>query len=392
MSTAEPSPPAPPPTLARTPRAARACRIAALVLVAAFLASIARSYHPRTGFTSLILFASHDSEVPAMADVPHAHTRAGYDGQFYAQLALVPLLKDPAIDRALDNPPYRARRILFSWTAYLLGLGRPAWIIQVYALQNVVCWLLLAWLLCRWLPPDTPRLLALWAACLFSQGMLASVRLALTDGPSLLVLACAAAAMERGRTVVGGAILGCAGLARETNLLGLSMIGWPRRRRAWLLAVVAVAIAVIPLLIWQDYLWSIYRSRSFANQNLLAPPLTNLLRKWQYSFSGIGRSGLSSAYMASLLAAVAVTTHAIFIVVHRRYDHVWWRLAAPFVLLMCVLDWPAWGGTPGAITRVLLPLTVGFNVLLRQVESRWFWVWYVLGNAGVVYAVRVLLR
>ena len=52
----------------------------------------------------------------------------------------------------MDLAPYRARRILFSWTAFLLGLGRPAWILEAYALQNVAGWLLLAALLTRWMP------------------------------------------------------------------------------------------------------------------------------------------------------------------------------------------------------------------------------------------------
>jgi hypothetical protein len=99
----------------------------------------------------------------------------------------------------MDLPAFRARRILFSWTAYALGLGRPAWIIQVYALQNVVCWLLLAWLLARWIPPDTLRGLALWTACLFSHGLLWSVRFALLGGPSLLLIACAVRAVEASR-------------------------------------------------------------------------------------------------------------------------------------------------------------------------------------------------
>ena len=60
-----------------------------------------------------------------------------------------PLLRNRAIDAALDNPPYRARRILFSWTAYLLGLGQPEWILKAFALQNILAWLALAWLLGR---------------------------------------------------------------------------------------------------------------------------------------------------------------------------------------------------------------------------------------------------
>src|SRR5919198_2160338 len=147
-----------------------ACRAAALVVVAIFLASIARFYHPGTGFTALIGFPEgNDSyEAPQLRAVPHYHypAWASYDGQFYAQRAFNPLVRDPAVDRGMDLAPFRARRILFSWRAYVAGFGRPAWILEAYALQNVVVWLLLALLLTRWVPPQTPRGLAAWSACL----------------------------------------------------------------------------------------------------------------------------------------------------------------------------------------------------------------------------------
>ena len=38
-----------------------------------------------------------------------------------------------SIDRAMDSAPYRARRILMPWVAYLVGLGRPFWVLQAYA-------------------------------------------------------------------------------------------------------------------------------------------------------------------------------------------------------------------------------------------------------------------
>jgi hypothetical protein len=371
---------------------ARVCRALALALIACFLASIARFYHPGTGFTSLIGFAqAHEDELPAMAGVPHVHVpTGGYDGQFYAQLALVPLLKDPAIDRALDNPPYRARRILFSWTAYLAALGRPAWTIQIYAIQNIICWLVLSWVLTWWMRPDTPRGLALWAACLFSQGLLISVRLALTDGPSLLLLALAAAAAERGRLWTTSVVLGLAGLARETNLFGLTMLRVPRRRVEWLRMAAAIVLAVAPLLLWQDYLWSIYRTATFSDQDLLSAPFTGFLRKWDLSLRGVMRDGLGTPHMWSLVATAGLAIQALFLVSCGAFRSVWWRLAAPFVVLMWFLDWVAWGGFPGAATRVLLPMTVGFNIVLQSHRSRVFWIWYALGNISLVYAPLVL--
>ena len=66
--------------------------------------------------------------------------------------------------------PLRARRILFAWTAYAAGVGRPWWILQAYALQNVACWIALSLLLLRWFEPGTTRMAALWTATFFSGG------------------------------------------------------------------------------------------------------------------------------------------------------------------------------------------------------------------------------
>src|SRR5689334_21492255 len=115
-----------------------AYRCMALGLVIPFLWGMTRFYHPGYGFTALIGFpTAGPTEPPALQAIPHYQSSlASYDGQFYAQRALDPLLRDASIDRGKDLAPFRARRILFSWTAYLLGLGRPAWILDAYALQN----------------------------------------------------------------------------------------------------------------------------------------------------------------------------------------------------------------------------------------------------------------
>jgi hypothetical protein len=372
-------------------RSIRVYRAVAVVLVVAFLAAIGGFYHPDTGFTVFIGFGSdHDAEVPALREISHHHGGSGYDGQFYAQLALVPLVKDPAIDRALDNPPYRARRILFSWTAYVAGLGRPAWVLQAYAIQNVVCWLALAWLLCRWIPPDTCRGLALWAACLFSQGMLVSVLLALTDGPSMVLIAIAAAAAEGARTLAASSILGIAALGRETNLLALTMLPWPRRRRDWVRTAVAVIVAALPLLLWQDYLWSIYRTQSLANQNQLAMPFTAVIAKGLAAFAMVGRHPFWSPQTWNALATLGLVVQIIYLAVRWRPSQPWWRIGIVYAALICSVHSVVWEGIPGAAVRVGLPATIAFNILLTHERPRAFWIWYALGNAALLAAPATL--
>jgi hypothetical protein len=52
-------------------------------------------------------------------------SKFGYDGQFYAQLATDPLIRNPETLTAFDNFGYRARRPLFAMTAYVAGGGEP---------------------------------------------------------------------------------------------------------------------------------------------------------------------------------------------------------------------------------------------------------------------------
>lgn len=366
----------------------------ALALVILFLASVARFYHPGLGFTALLgMPAGHEYEAPAFRGIPHYEYPdwASYDGQFYVQRALDPLIRDPAVDRAMDLAPFRARRILFSWTAYLLGFGKPAWIVEAYALQNVASWLLLAILLARWMPPTSGRGVALWAACLFSHGLLWSVRFALLDGPSLLLTACAVMAVERGRPLLSAGVAGISALGRETNVLAILAQPKPTDRRTWVRLIAALAIAALPLLLWYDYLRSIYRSTLLVGTNALVLPGTELAGVWSRILAGIMRDGLLAGDWPSLCLMLSLAAQAIYVVVRRDHTAPWWRLALGYALLMLMLDAVLANPHTGAITRVLLPLTVGFNVLLvSERRPAVFWSWFAAGNLHLLTAPRVM--
>jgi hypothetical protein len=369
----------------------------ALASCALFLASVARFYHPGFGFTALIVLTAGQEEytLPALRDLPRYEYApgVGYDGGYYVQLAMDPLLRDPAIDRALDAPAYRARRILFSWTAWALGMGRPAWILHVYSLQNVAAWLLLAWLLTRWLPPISARLFLLWFAVMFSHGLLASVRLSVLDGPSTLLLAAAVLAAERGRTWTAAGVVAVSGLGRETNLLGAAALPWPSGWRGWLRLAAACALVALPLLLWQDYLWSIYRGASAsAGIGHITPPFQAYLVKWQVSLQEIRTHGFWGPPGWTAATLIALPTQALFLLAMARrfWREPWWRLALGYAALLFVVHYAVWEGYPGAVTRVVLPLTVGYNVLLAKCEGWSFWPWFVFGNLHVVAGVQAL--
>ena len=367
--------------------------------IAAFLVAAAAYYHPGSGFTFFIEFPAkqHEREIAAVRSAPHFdHQQSdGYDGQFYAQIAVDPLLKDPAIDRLVETP-YRARRIFFSWTAFVLGLGRPAWILQAYAFQNIVCWLLLAWLLCRWFPPSDARAFVLWAGCLFSPGVLASVRYALPDGPSALLVAAGIALLERGRPIASAILTSVAALGRETAVLAAAAYSslLRRNRRAWLLAALCVLIVGVPLALWFDYLRSIYRATAFTTgRDNFAAPLTALFWKVTATRRELRRSGLSLANLLTLTSLIAFVVQAAVIAwnmfrIPRRSP--WMFAAAPFVLLAFVLGQPVWEGSPGAYTRVLIPLTLGTNVALATLKAPWLMI--AAANAAAIPAFWTFVR
>ena len=272
-------------------------RFACLIAVGFFLWAAAQCYVPGKGFTSLIYFGGDPGmhRIRELASVGYYVDKdtKGYDGQYYAQIAVKPLLKSRDLRAAVDNLPYRARRILFCWTAYVLGLGQPWLVLQVYALQNFVCWLLLAWLLTRWFPATSLNNVVRWAGTLFAWGMTMSVRQALMDGPSLLFIAIGVMLAEKGRRWASACVLGAAGLGRETNLLAtlIHVPGRDWRPRELLRAAGRGLVMVGPLALWTGYLWLAFGQPS--NAGSTSAPSVSML--WRSRYFNRGRSVRSRA-------------------------------------------------------------------------------------------------
>ncbi len=381
-------------------------RLIYAAVIGFFVLGVAAHWRPDSGFTSLIRFGRQFEPVrlPELAGVGIATVPGGgYDGQFYAQLAVNPDVTAPAVQHALDNPQYRARRILLPLVAHLLGAGRPGPTLQVYSLLNVVAWGLLAWLLHRVTRDAGVRGAAIWAVCLLSLGALDSVREALTDLPALLLVAAAVQCLERRRENLWPAalLLAAAGLVRETAVLAAGMLaptvgggaraGGPGRagpRPAT--AFAAAALAVLPAGAWMLWLARVspagdmagtanfgWPGRAFLHHfyecgaALLAGPF-----HWQFVFGPLAALGL--AWQSG-----AVLRHAVV------GGSAWARAALPCALLFWVLGDAEWGGRLGggyyAVARVCLPMTVAYGLLLPR--DRWFWWRLVLPNLCVVHAL-----
>ena len=357
-------------------------RAAGIVAVVVFLGLVARLWHPVYGFTALFqLDASNDGvKIAAFRELPvyvHRDT-GGYDGLYYAQIAQDPTLRDPALPPAMDNFAYRARRILPPALAWLLGAGQPAAIIHTYALLNVAAWLALAAVLWRLLEVRDARGWLAWAGVLFSAGALGSVRLALTDLVALGILAGALLAAECGRGRLAAAGLAAAGLARETALLavaGLCQSPWFSKKN-----VARGLVVAVPLGAWLAYVrWRAGPAdQGWSN---FTWPGTGLLEKWHAVIEALSTVEDRPLAWTTLLATLGLTVQAAFFVVRRDPADRWWRIGAAYTGLMLCLGTAVWEGFPGAATRVLLPLSLAFNVQAHR--SRASFAWLLLGNLSV---------
>jgi hypothetical protein len=372
-------------------------RASAATAVLVFLVFVARFWSPVWGFTAFLqLDASNDEvKISAFKTEPVYVYRnvGGYDGLYYAQLAYHPTLRAPELAGAMDNFSYRARRILAPALAWLLAFGQPAWIVQVYSVLNIFCWLILAALLWRALPVREAKSWLAWFSVLFSTGCLISVRLALTDLVALVILLAAVIYSER-RTQAGRAsgalLMAAAGLARETSLLaspGLLRRPWLSRANALVLVV-----AGLPLAAWIAYIRFSFDSHDTWVKNM-SPPFGGIWWKLHTDIvNTIHGGGLFAPVTVlsalSLGVTIGLIVQAIYFIARPRLDETWWRVGVLYVPLMMTMGVIVWEGAPGAAARVMLPMTLAFNLLVIKRKDNVAWL--LLGNLAVLHGVTIL--
>lgn len=365
-------------------------RAACVASIALFLWGVAQFHRPDTGFTSLISIGDEfaASQTTVLRQTPHHvyEKSTGYDGAYYVQLAFFPALDNPELKTAIDNLPYRARRILFSWTAWLAGFGRPEWIIQAFALLNVAAWLGLAWVLAHWFPPTSWENFLRWFAVLFSHGVCMSVRHSLVDAPALLLVALALRWLEQGKRAAGGATLALAGLGRETSLLAAAGLDFdPRAPRTWARAAAVLGLIALPLLGWLLVLrWKFGPAEDPGLGNFTLP-FAGFLEKARVAWQAAISPQAPALHWATLAVVVALAVQWLFFATRWRPADRWWRVGAVFAVMMAFLATPVWEGYPGASARALLPMTLAFNILVPR-GGRWLPI-LLVGNLTVAASV-----
>ena len=393
-----------------SPRLLRSALVFLVVcgLCAFVVRTYALAYDPVYGWTKMIVFGQDfaDRTLPRLQRLTHYTETSegghgGYDGQFYAQLALDVSLRDPEFARSLDMPAYRARRIGLPATAFVLGGFKPRRVLQAYALGNLFFWFVLLGALYRLLRPRTVRaLLCLCGGCLCS-GAIASMERSLVDLPTTALLVAGLAAGSLG----GYALLAAAALTRETSVLAAAgfwdgRLPW-REGGSWKRGLAVLAAAAVPLAAWLLYVNFRLGHDTQAGVGNFALPLYAMgarLVEQCHRLAAIGGGNFFHHFFRGdwlythyatfeLLTILTTFFQGLFLVLRRDWRSPFWRVGASYLLLGSVLGPAVWDDTSAA-ARVLLPMTVCFYLQLARERGRgWFWTFLVLGSLSVPFAV-----
>lgn len=375
----------------------RKTRITILVLATLIpLAYTAGHYNTKTGFTSLIYFGQ--AFMPnALLQVrelkPAALSHDGYDGQFYAQIAVNPLLDNPQMARALDAPAFRSHRIFMPILAHAIGLGKPAFILTTYALLNSAFWILLLYGMVRYLHASSARDHFCILASVFTTGAMMSLQRALTDLPAA-TLGFYGTALD-GAAASGAFLLAI--LTRETSVFYLLKFAWPLpKNRAGFFRTAFRCIALVaPLALWLAYIK--YRFGSSAENT---HPFVWPMQGWIAYIAMTWRALIHQPFdlhllkprvwewrLFDFLSAFSLLFQAGSFAFRRNPESPYWRMGVGFAVMTLFLSTHILEEQI-APTRILLPMTIAFNIGLMPLRGSRFAVHFFAGNFGLLWGLR----
>tara|TARA_B100002049_G_C15859602_1_gene282800 strand:- start:92 stop:601 length:510 start_codon:yes stop_codon:yes gene_type:complete len=154
--------------------------------------------------------------------------------------------------------------------------------------------------------------------------------------------------------------------------------------------VTRIILVGVPLALWLGYLYfSDHGVTMSSGRGNLAAPLSAFVAKWRETLAALQAFGWTETYARfSLLSLVSLTTQALFLMWQREWTAPWWRIGIAYAALMVFLGPEVWEGDLVAANRVLLPMTVAFNVQLAHTRGSWPLV--ILGNLTVLHGLESL--
>ncbi len=315
-------------------------------------------------------------------------SRFGYDGQFYAQLALDPALQDPGMTRAMDRPRYRARRIGLPIMAHLMGMGHTWWTLQVYAALNLLFWFLLFFLLWQRVGFNSVRDILLAVSLLWTTGTLVSVSKALTDLPAAVISL--GALTLQGSGWIWALLLGMAALVKETSILSFTPALSAFKSNGLLSkkTFMHLGLLFLPIVFWVIYVQVQLPPGRATQSGNFALPFVGMVQKLGEGYTDLRTSQGETTFFRiglflEIVSLCSLFFQALYLIVKPKWSDRFWQYGIGFAVLFPLLG-PSVLAGQFAFTRVLLPLTFAFNLLVHQHEKHpSFAIWFILGNLGL---------
>ncbi|PYM02087.1 MAG: hypothetical protein DMF19_04260 [Verrucomicrobia bacterium] len=371
-------------------RLSRPTRIALVFVICVLpLRYVLNRFSPETYFTSLIYYGAdfYPTAIPEVREIkPQLNSAAGYDGQFYSQIAIHPSLRTPGLRESLDTPAYRAMRPFLPWLSYLAGFGRPFWILQAYALSNLLFWYLLVFGLLHYPHPTSRRdYLCILAACL-SSGVLFSLQRALVDLPAATLCFLGASLAEEFAVVA----IAAAVLTKETYVLQLIERSFHRGKTGSLApAVIKYACILVPALLWHSYVHFIFGPPQFGTN--FGWPFSGYLAAILKATKMLPYKHLSFSSITSVLAPVSLLVQGFYLFWAPRSGSIYRRTGMAFAVSSIFLSSDVFVDQV-SYCRDLIPVSLAFNITLMQNNPHRFGFWFVAGNAGLTKGLVQLIH
>jgi hypothetical protein len=369
-----------------------------LILIYAFIptAYVVMQYKHRHDLTQIISFGEtfQARELPEIRQMqPAIKVGDGYDGQFYAQMALDPTFRRPDLPGALDNPGFRGQRIFLPAIAHVLGLGRPKAVVFMYAVLNLAFWYALFAVLIRQLPAVSARGFLVLFAIMLGTGTLISVESALTDLPAATL---GFISLSLGETSAA-LLISLAILTKPTCGLFVVryLLPFPRTVGEWGRKGMMVLLALILPFLWQLYLFRMLDSKA-VDDSQFALPLEGWWRRvatgWRILEESphpwhSGATLMWEWNLFEFLAVVSMMAQAAFLLLRPRWRQPIWLVGVAFVFLFFCLSDKVYVSQVN-YTRTVLPMTIAFNILLMEVRPiPLFLFLLIVGNIGLLEGI-----
>jgi len=400
MSKSPPTIPAPVSGLFDRPLPVMVRVILLLICMLIPTAYVVGQYLMRHDLTQLILFGQmwQERALPEIRELkPAINSPAGFDGQFYAQIALDPTLRRPDLPRTMDDPSVRTQRIVLPALAHVLGFGSPAATLRAYALLNLAFWYLLFAALVYRLRAATIRSFLIIFAIMLTTGALISIQRSLTDLPAATF-----GFLSLGLGEMPAALLiSISILTKPTSGLFLTryLFPFPRTPVEWGKKLGAVLLALVPPTLWLLYTYHMLGAKLTDGDNLNFP-----FYEWSHRVAASWQTLADTPIyfqpfaitqwewnLFEFLALMSMTFQGAFLLLRPRWHHPIWLMGIGFAILFFCLTHKTYVEQI-SYTRTVLPLTIAFNLLLLESKrGPLFFLYFIAGNIGLILTLHNMI-